>query len=30
VGSAVLLPVLLGERRRSAVEAEATMQVELG
>ena len=30
LGSAVLLPVLLGERQRSAVEAEATMQVELG
>jgi MFS family permease len=29
-GSAVLLPVLRGERRRSAIEAEPTMQVELG
>ena len=29
-GSAVLLPVLRGERRRSVLEAEPTMQVELG
>ncbi len=29
-GSAVLLPVLRGERRRSMLEAEPTMQVELG
>ncbi len=29
-GSAVLLPVLRGERRRSVLDAEPTMQVELG